>query len=124
MWNSTKSLELAPVAAFELNPRTSRSFPLHPDGMTMFDMLVRKQCAGMNGSAASEEVYAALRRTPNLEDPAAATIRWFLGSLSMANTGLLIGCCGIPLIRIAEHVRAHQLIRQDMIRFLNQFTGP
>lgn len=117
-------LELAPAAAFEANPRTSRSLPLYPNGMIIFDMLVKKQCAGMNNPANSEDVYDALMKKPDLQDPAANTIRWFLGSLSMAHTGWLVGCCGIPLIRISEHVRAHGLIRSDMIRFLNQFIGP
>ena len=117
-------LGLAPATAFEANPRSSRSLPLYPNGMTIFDMLVKKQCAGMNNSASSEVVYAALMKKPDLQDPAASTIRWFLGSLSMAHTGWLVGCCGIPLIRISEHVRAHGLIRSDMIRFPNQFIGP
>ena len=121
---SGETLELAPAAAFEANPRTSRSLPLYPNGMIILDMLVKKQCAGMNNSASSEVVYAALMKKPDLQDPAASTIRWFLGSLSMAHTGWLVGCCGIPLIRISEHVRAHGLIRSDMIRFLNQFIGP
>jgi len=81
-------------------------------------------CAGMSGAATAKEVFSALSAEPNKHHRANATIRTLLGSIRVSEAMRLVTSWGVPMLTLAEHVRAPGLRRPDLIAWLNQFAVP
>ena len=76
----------------------------------------------MRDRASAESVRDAMLAEPNPECSANATIKWLLGSLRVHDAMGLFYEGRIPIGRIADHVRANQINRTDLITWLNQFA--
>lgn len=115
--------ELESPEAFKANPKIW-VLQTKPDrrAFELFDVLLKKACAGMNERAVSEDVFKALKQLPGENRQINATIRWFFGSIQVPFFFRLFSQCGIPLGLLVEHVRAVGLTRQDLIIPLNQFA--
>ena len=117
---------LRPKRAFEQNPFAyGDSFTRkNQDPLGVIGAYLGAFCAGMNNRASAETVRAALLAEPAHNNKANPTIAWLLGSLPVHDAMGLYYEGGIPLGRIADHVRAHGILRTDLIRWLNQFAQP
>ena len=51
----------------------------------------------------------------------ATVIRWLLGSLRIPDLHTLAWRCGVPIIRLADHVRSQGVTNRHVIGWLNQF---
>lgn len=117
-------LKLRTRQEFEANPKAYVEKPLKGDPVGPVGAFLGAYCAGMRNRATPETVHDALLEPPCDECEANQTIRWLLGSVQVSDLMTLNARCGIPIGRIADHVRWHELRRSDLIRFLNQFAVP
>ena len=108
--------------AFKRNPKAYKTLPVEGDPLAPISVFLGAYCAGMNDRASPTAVHDALMNEPNAECEANATIRWMLGSMKINNLMTLVAHSGISFARLADHVRFHELIRTDLIPFLNQFA--
>lgn len=119
------STELRSKEEFERNPRAyDDSLTLKRNQLGVIRVFLGAYCAGMRDRASAEAVRNALLSEPNSNCPANRTIEWMLGSLRVHDAMGLFYEGGIPLGRIADHVRANNVHRQDLIGWLNQFAVP
>ncbi len=115
--------DLRSQEAFRRNPRayddslTSRNNPIG-----VIHAFLGAYCAGMHDRESAESVREALLAEPYAECTANTTIKWMLGSLRVHDAMGLFYEGGIPLGRIADHVRANKVERTDLIDWLNQFA--
>ena len=109
---------------FEANPKAYVRKPVKGDPLGPVGAFLGAYCAGMRDRATSETVRDALLSEPHDACEANPTIRWLLGSVRVSDLITLNVRCGIPIGRIADHVRWHELRRSDVIKFLNQFAVP
>ena len=114
---------LAPPARFAANERL-RPPPAAPNADQLMDAMVRRHCAGLHGRLDGAQTLAALISPPNMQSPAADTIRWLLGSTRIRDLHQLAWKCAVPIPLLAAHVRAHGMTHQPLIRWLNQFAAP
>ena len=116
--------KLRSQADFARNPRCYRTSRNAKGGDHVVAGFLGAHCAGMFKKSSAEEVRSALLNEPNENCPANPTIRWLLGSLAIHEVQTLCYRGGVPLGRIADHVRWHDLQRPKLIHFLNQFANP
>ena len=109
---------------FEANPQAYVEKPVKGDPLGPVGAFLGAYCAGMKDRASPESVRDALLTEPRDACEANPTIRWLFGSLRVSDLMTLNVRCGIPIGRLADHVRWHKLRRSDVIRFLNQFAVP
>ena len=110
---------------FERNPRAyDDSLTLIRNQLGVIHAFLGAYCAGMRDRASAKAVRDALLSEPNSDCAANQTIAWMLGSLRVHDAMGLFYEGGIPLGRIADHVRANNIQRKDLIRWLNQFAVP
>ena len=117
--------ELRSKEEFERNPRAyDDSLTVKCNQLGVIHAFLGAYCAGMRDRASADAVRDALLSEPNSECAANQTIEWMLGSLRVHDAMGLFYEGGIPLGRIAEHVRANNIHRRDLINWLNQFAVP
>lgn len=110
---------------FERNPRAyDDSLTLNRNQLGAIHAFLGAYCGGLPNRASAEAVRDALRSEPSSDCAANPTIEWMLGSLRVHDAMGLFYEGGIPLGRIADHVRANNIQRIDLIRWLNQFAVP
>lgn len=109
---------------FERNPKCYRSTPLAREPAQVVAGLLGAHCSGMSQHVPATEVRSALLAEPTKDCEANEVIRWLLGSLDLFEVKTLFAQAGIPLGRIADHVRWHDMQRSELIHFLNQFAIP
>ena len=85
-------------------------------------MIARKHCAGRRGNLNGSDVLRAFREGPEKDGDGARAIMWMLGAISIPECTKLIVRCGVRYEEIARFVRAKEHKREDLIRYLNQFT--
>ena len=110
--------------AFENNPRAYRELPVEGDPLGPVGAYMGAYCAGMRDRASVSDVLETLRQEPTVECDVNPTIRWLLGSLPVFGAMTLVTRCGIPVGRVADHVRMHGIFRPKLINWLNQFASP
>ena len=108
--------------AFERNQKCYQILETSDNHLNFVEVMLKANCAGMRDRSSALNVREALRCEPAEGCDSNPTIRWLLGSIRIEHVMHLNAKCGIPLGRIAEHVRFHQLVRADLILFLNQFA--
>lgn len=108
--------------AFTNNLKTNISYPSEYSAIGIVGAYLGAYCAGMNGRASDEDVLAALDAQPDERCAANATIRWLFGSLRVQKVANLVAWAGIPLGRIADHVRSIGVNNPHLINWLNQFA--
>ena len=64
----------------------------------------------------------AFREGPERNDEGARAIMWMLGTITIAECTKLIVRCGVRYEEMARFVRAKAQQRDDLVRYLNQFT--
>ena len=117
--------ELRSKEAFLRNPRAyDNSLTLKKNSSGTIDAFLGAYCSGMSDRASAEDVREALIGEPNSNCPANPTIKWMLGSLRVHDAMGLFYEGGIPLGRIADHIRANNIARTDLINWINQFAAP
>ena len=110
---------------FERNPRAyDDALTLNNNRLGVIHAFLGAYCAGMSDRASADTVRDALMFEPNSDCAANQTIEWMLGSLRVHDAIGLFYEGGIPLGRIADHVRANNIHRKDLIAWLNQFAVP
>lgn len=114
---------LAPPERFAANERLQPPLAA-PNAHQLIDAMVRRHCAGLRGRLDGAQTLAALLSPPNLQSPAADTIRWLLGSVRIRDLHHLAWKCGVPIPLLAAHVRAHGMTHRQLIGWLNQFAAP
>lgn len=87
-------------------------------------MIARKHCAGRRRKPDGEEILRAFRRGPESNDEEAKAIMWILGTITIAECVKLVVRCGVSYEEIARFARAGTQKRDDLVRYLNQFTIP
>ena len=85
-------------------------------------MIARKHCAGRRGNLNGSDVLRAFRAGPEKNDDGAKAIMWMLGTISIPECTKLVVRCGVRYEEIARFVRAKEQKRDDLVRYLNQFT--
>ncbi|MCY4128854.1 MAG: hypothetical protein OXG15_06380 [Gammaproteobacteria bacterium] len=115
---------LRPRLDFERNPKCYQSTQLAREPDQVIAGLLGAHCSGMSKHVPAVDVRAALLAEPTKDCEANEAIRWLLGSLDLVEVKTLFAQAGIPLGRIADHVRWHDMQRPDLIHFLNQFAIP
>ena len=117
-------IQLRTRQEFEANPKAYVEKPTKGDPLGPVGAFLGAYCAGMNDRATPETVHDAMLNEPRDECDANPTIRWLLGSVRVWDLVTLNTRSGVPIGRIADHLRWHELRRPDVIRFLNQFAVP
>ena len=116
-------IKLKSREAFRRNPHAyDDAIALHPPRIGVVHAYLGAFCAGMRDRASAEEVRNALLAEPYSACAANPTVAWLLGSLPVHDAMGLSYEGGIPLGRIADHVRACHIKRTDLITWLNQFA--
>lgn len=108
---------------FERNPRAyDDALVWDGDCLGVIHAFLGAYCAGLRDRAQGESVRDALLAEPNPSCHANQTIKWLLGSIRVPDVMGLSYEGGIPLGRIADHVRFNEITRPDLICFLNRFA--
>ena len=107
---------------FEMNPNAYRVFPVIANPIDPVAVFLGAHCAGMNQRSPPDAVYAALLATPDPTCAANRTVKWLFGSMKLSDAMTLVARCGISIGRIADHVHMNEVLRRDLIVFLNQFA--
>ena len=84
--------------------------------------IARKHCAGRQGNLDGQAIIDALRREPDPACQTSGAIRWMLGSITIPECTKLAVRCGVRYEDLAAHLRARVQQRDDLVRYLNQFT--
>ncbi|MCY4430708.1 MAG: hypothetical protein OXC11_10010 [Rhodospirillales bacterium] len=85
-------------------------------------VIARKHCAGRRGDLDGQALLDALRRDPDPTCAASGAIGWMLGSITIPECTKLAVRCGVRFEDLAAHLRARMQQRDDLVRYLNQFT--
>lgn len=85
-------------------------------------MIARKHCAGRRGTLTGRDVLETFREGPEKDDDRTKAIMWMLGTISIPECTKLVVRSGVRYEEIASFVRAKKQKRDDLVRYLNQFT--
>lgn len=85
-------------------------------------LIVRKHCAGYHRRLDGKEVLETLREGPVAGDERTEAIMCTLGTVSIAECTKLVVRCGATYEQIARFVREKEQVRDDLVRYLNQFA--
>ena len=94
----------------------------HPNAGDIASAIARRHCAGRAGTVHGRTLLEALRRNPDPACPASGAIRWMLTTIAIPECTKLVVRCGVRYEDIAKHLRAKVRQRDDLVRYLNQFT--
>ena len=85
-------------------------------------LIVRKHCAGYRRRLDGREVLETLKEGPVKGDERTEAVMWMLGTVSIAECTKLIVRCGATYEQIARFAREKEHVRDDLVRYLNQFA--
>ena len=117
-----KRVYLRPHKSFVSNPKVLIAHKSDTNPEAIVATYINTYCAGMSERGTPESVLNELKGRPNIDSTAGKTVRWLLGSIKVREASSLITRCGVPIIKLVEHLKAHQLTRADLNKWLNQFA--
>lgn len=117
-----KKVDLRSHKSFVSNPKVLISHQSDTNPEAIVATYINTYCAGMSERGTPESVLNELKGRPNIDSTAGKTVRWLLGSIKVREATSLITRCGVPIIKLVEHLKAHQLSRVDLNKWLNQFA--
>lgn len=102
---------------FERNPRAyDDALGWDGDCLGVVHAFLGAYCAGLRDRATGEDVRAALLLEPDASCRANQTIKWLLGSIRVPDA-MGLSYEGVPLGRVADHVRFNEIERADFVNF-------
>ena len=93
-----------------------------PNALGIAQRIVRKHCAGYRRRLDGKEVLETLRLGPVKGDERTEAVMWMLATVSIAECTKLIVRCGASYEQIARFARENEQVRDDLVRYLNQFA--
>ncbi|MCY4040632.1 MAG: hypothetical protein OXF72_05175 [Gammaproteobacteria bacterium] len=106
---------------FAANPKIQTAPEMDAQADQLMDAMVGRYCAGLRFRVRGQAVRHALCGPPVQDGQMATVIRWLLGSLRIPDLHTLAWRCGVPVIRLADHVRSQGVTNRHVIGWLNQF---
>lgn len=85
-------------------------------------VIAQKHCAGRRGNLDGQAILDALRRDPDPTCETSGAIGWMLSSITIPECTKLAVRCGVRYEHLAAHLCARVQQRDDLVRYLNQFT--
>ena len=107
---------------FELYSRSHAQNEANADATALAQAIARKHCAGRKGTVTGTEILEAFRSGPDPENNGSQAIIWMLDTMSIAECTKVIIRCGIRYEDVARYVRKKPQQRDELVRYLNQFT--
>jgi len=115
-------VQLAVPSCFAANPKNRVAPEAQANADRLVDSMLGRHCAGLRSKVKGGILLKVLCSPPVTGSEVAEVIRWLFGSIWIQDLHKLAWRCGIPIICLAEHVRAVGATNRHVILWLNQFA--